>query len=295
VKRGQIPSTGELIAFVSAAQHGSVTRAASELNLTQGAVSRQIRQLEAQLGVTLFERVRQRIVLTDAGKMYLDRVQKALDDLAAATRQVVTFGDGNSIINLAVLPGFGARWLIPRLPDFQEKNPDIVLHLTTRRQPVDFTVEPFDGAISHGEAFWPDTVAHHLIDDDLLPVCSPKLRDQQRIGGPGDMARVPLLHLMSHPTRWAQWMQQAGAAAKGPLPGPIYENASMIARAAVAGLGIALLPRFLIEEELAMQRLVVLFDAFLHTKASYFLIIPERRARGRAIKLFADWLIAEAR
>jgi len=294
VKRGQVPSTGELVAFVSAAQHGSFTRAANELNLTQGAVSRQIRQLEQQLGVTLFERVRQRIILTDVGKLYLDRVQKALDELAAATRQVVTFGDGNSIINLAVLPAFGARWLIPRLPDFQEKYPDIVVHLTTRKRPVDFAVEPFDAAISHGSPIRPGTVAHHLMDDDMLPVCSPRLRDREPIHVPADLASFPLLHQTSRPTRWAEWMVQAGADVKGPLPGPIYENSAMIARAAVAGLGIALLPRFLVEEELATQRLVVLFDTFLHAKASYFLIIPEARASSRAIRLFADWLIAEA-
>jgi LysR family glycine cleavage system transcriptional activator len=294
VKRGQIPSIGELTSFVAAAQHGSFTRAAAELNLTQGAVSRQIRLLESQLGVTLFERVRQRVVLTDAGKLYLSHVEKALGDLAIATRQVVAFSD-NTIFNLAVLPTFATRWLIPRLVDFQQKHPKVTIHLTTRQRPVDFALEPFDAAISYGSPNWPGTIAHHLMDVEVVPVCSPALLARKKIRTPADIAGFPLVHQMSRPTRWAEWMAEAGVHLDAPLRGHTYEQFSMIAQAAVAGIGVALLPRFLIEEELATGRLEIVSGQFLRDKASYFLIVPETRASSRAVQLFSDWLIAQAR
>lgn len=294
MKRGQIPSIGELTSFVSAAQHGSFTRAADELNLTQGAVSRQIRLLESRLGVTLFERVRQRVVLTEPGKLYLSHVEKALSDLAIATREVVSCSD-STILSLAVLPTFATRWLIPRLPDFQSHHPEVTIRLTTRQRPVDFSTEPFDAAISYGSPKWPSTIAHHLMDVDVVPVCSPKLHAGRRIKTPADIATYPVLHQLSRPTRWAEWMQEAGVTLDRPLRGDSFEQFSMIAQAAVAGLGVALLPVFMLEEELATRKLEIVSDQFLPTKTSYFLIVPETRASSPAVKLFTSWLIGQAR
>lgn len=294
MKRGQIPSIIELTSFVSAARHGSFTRAADELNLTQGAVSRQIRLLEGHLGVTLFERVRQRVVLTDAGKLYLAHVEKALTELAAATRQVATFSN-NSIINLAVLPTFATRWLIPRLSDFHARNPGAIITLTTRQRPVDFALEPFDAAISYGSPNWPSTIAHHLMDVDVVPVCSPKLHAARPIRTPSDIMTYPTLHQLSRPTRWAEWMEEAGVKLDGPLRGHSYEQFAMIAQAAVAGLGVALLPVFMLEEELASKKLEIVSDQFLATKTSYYLVVPESRASSAAVKLLIDWLVGQAR
>jgi LysR family transcriptional regulator, glycine cleavage system transcriptional activator len=294
VKRGQIPSIGELTSFVTAAQHGSFTRAADELNLTQGAVSRQIRLLESQLGVKLFERIRQRVVLTDAGKLYLPHVQEALTDLEAATRKVVSFSE-STVFNLAVLPTFATRWLIPKLPDFQSRHPDVTIHLTTRQRPVDFSLELFDAAISYGSPNWPGTITHHLMDVAVVPVCSPQLHKSRRIKSPADIVPYPLLHQMSRPTRWAEWMTEAGVKLTGSLSGPTYEQFSMIAQAAVAGMGVALLPLFLIEDELADGRLEVVSDQSLATKTSYYLVVPESRVSSSAVKAFSDWLIGQAR
>lgn len=294
VKRGQIPSIIELTAFVAAAQHGSFTRAADELNLTQGAVSRQIRLLESRLGVTLFERVRQRVVLTDPGKLYLSQVEKALNDLAAATRQVATISD-SSIFNLAVLPTFATRWLIPRLPEFQRRHAEVTITLTTRQRPVDFAIEPFDAAIAYGSPNWPSTIAHHLMDVDVVPVCSPKLHASRPIQTPADIINYPVLHQLSRPTRWAEWMEEAGVKLDGPLRGDSFEQFSMIAQAAVAGLGVALLPVFMLEEELASRKLEIVSDQFLPTKTSYYLIVPEARASSPAVKLFTNWLLGQAR
>jgi LysR family transcriptional regulator, glycine cleavage system transcriptional activator len=294
VKRGQIPTIIELTAFVSAAQHGSFTRAANELNLTQGAVSRQIRLLESRLGVTLFERVRQRVVLTDVAKLYLSHVEKALTDLAAATRQASSFSN-NLMFNLAVLPTFATRWLIPRLPDFQRHHPEVTITLTTRQRPVDFAFEPFDAAISYGSPNWPSTIAHHLMDVDVVPVCSPKLHVERPIRKPADIMNYPILHQLSRPTRWAEWMQEAGVKLDGALGGDSYEQFAMIAQAAVAGLGVALLPVFMLEEELAAKKLEIVSGQFLATQTSYYLIVPESRSSVPAVKLFTSWLLGQAR
>jgi LysR family transcriptional regulator, glycine cleavage system transcriptional activator len=294
VRRGQIPSVGELTAFVSAARHGSFTRAADELNLTQGAVSRQIRLLESRLGVTLFERIRQRVVLTNTGKIYLSHVEKALSDLMVATQQVMSSPD-SIMFDLAVLPTFATRWLIPRLPDFQRQHSDVTIRLTTRQRPVDFATEPFDAAISYGSPNWPATIAHHLLDVDVVPVCSPQLHAKRRIKTPADIATYPVLHQLSRPTRWAEWMAEAGVKLEGPVRGDAYEQFSMIAQAAAAGLGVALLPVFMIEDELASGKLEIVSDQFLPTKTSYFLIVPETRASLPAVKMFTDWIIEQAR
>ena len=294
MKRGEIPSIGGLTSFVAAAQHGSFTRAADELNLTQGAISRQIREIETQLGIRLFERIRQRVVLTDAGKLYLSHVKKALDDLADATQKVVSFSN-DKILNLVVLPSFAARWLIPRLSSFQTKNPEIMIHLTTRQQPTDFAIEPFDVAIFHDSTNWPGTIAHHLIDAEMVAICSPKLNAKRAIKTTADIVKFPLLHQMAQPRRWAQVIASKGVILDGQLAGHTYQNFSMLAQAAVAGLGIALLPRYLVEDDLREKRLEVVADQFLDVKASYYVIVPETRASSNAVRAFTTWLIAEVR
>jgi LysR family transcriptional regulator, glycine cleavage system transcriptional activator len=294
LKRGEVPSIGGLTSFVAAAEHGSFTRAGSELNLTQGAVSRQINELESRLGIRLFERVRKRVVLTDAGKVYFTHVKKALDDLSRATQKVVSFSN-NTFLNLVVLPTFATRWLIPRLSRFQNQNPRIMIQLTTRQHPADFSIEPFDAAVFHETTNWPKTIAHHLMDADMLAVCSPKLKARDAIKTPPDLANFPLLHMMATPGRWAESMAEAGVTLNGPLHGHAYQNFAMLAQAAIDGLGIALLPRYLVEEDIQDKRLEVIGSEFLNIRSSYYLILPETRASSDVVLAFADWLIAEAR
>lgn len=154
MRRAFVPPADTLIAFECAARHLSFTRAAEELHLTQGAVSKQVRQLEDRLGVELFRRVRQRIVLTDAGRIYLHDIRGALEQMTAATRQVMSYAGSADVLNLAVLPTFGTRWLAPRIADFGRRYPDAGLNLSVRLQPFDFDEEPFDGAIHHGDPVW---------------------------------------------------------------------------------------------------------------------------------------------
>ena len=294
MKRGDVPSISELRSFVAAAQHGSFTRAANELNLSQAAVSRQIRDLEADLGIRLFERIRQRVVLTEAGKLYFLHIKKPLEELAAAAQKVTACCDG-SVLNLAVLPTMAARWLMPRLPSFQKQNPRIMIHLTTPQSAPEFRVEPFDVAIYHDSPGWPGTVAHHVMDVELVAVCSPRLNAKCAINSPADFAKFPILHLTARPNRWAECMAEAGVVLDAPLPGHSYQNSTMIAEAAVAGLGIALVARFLVEEELKDKKLEIVGNNFPQTVLSYYLIMPEARASSNVVQTFTRWLMSEAK
>ncbi len=194
-----LPSIDALVAFESAARHQSFTRAAAELNLTQGAVSRQIRVLEDRLGSSLFQRVRQRVILTDAGRAYLIEVRRILDGLESATLRLMTVGESTNVLNLAVLPAVATHWLVPRLPDFFSKHPKISISCAIRLSPFDFETNPFDAAIHYGSAIWAGAVAHHLMDEDIVPVCSPSFRTSRRIRRVENLARKPLLHLTTRP------------------------------------------------------------------------------------------------
>jgi LysR family transcriptional regulator, glycine cleavage system transcriptional activator len=293
LKRGELPSIDGLTAFVAAAEHGSFTRAADQLNLSQGAISRQVHEIESHLGVRLFERIRQRIVLTDAGRLYLPQVKKALDDLAEAARSVAALSN-STILNLVGLPTFTGRWLVPRLSNFQKQNPAITIHITTRQSPIDYAREPFDAAVFHGPPHWPGTISYHLLDEDMVAVASPKLGAGRAIKSAADLAKFPLLHNMGNRNRWAEWMAAAGVALDAPLHGHTYQNYAMIAHAATAGVGIALLPRYLVEEDVASKRLEIVASEFASLKTAYHLILPETRASSNAVQSFAKWLIAEA-
>ena len=293
MKRGELPSIDGLVAFVAAAEHSSFTRAADQLNLTQGAVSRQVREIETHLGLRLFERVRQRIVLTDAGRLYLPQVKKALRDLGDAGSSVKSLSN-NTSLNISALPTFAGFWLVPRLSHFQKQNPAITIHVTAWQVPIDYSRATFDAAILHSASQWPGTISYHLFDEDMVAVASPKLGAGLGVQVAADITKFPLLHNMGGPSRWIEWMSEAGAELDGPLNGHTYQNYAMVVQAAVAGVGLALLPRYLVEDGVATNRLEIVAGGFANLKTSYHLILPETRASSYAIESFAKWVIAEA-
>lgn len=292
--RRLLPPIALLLAFEAAARHGSVSRAAAELHLTQSAVSRQIRLLEQQLGVALFHRVRQRVVLTDAGRLYAVDLRDGLESLSNATRRVSSYGGPGGVLNLAVLPTFGTRWLIPRMPRFTARQPNATVNFAARTEPFDFEREPFDAAIHYGPPVWSGASCERLLGEHVVPACSPAFRDAHRIDARTDLLAVPRLQQSTRPTLWAEWLEQAGVDATLAMHGPRFEQFAMIAQAAAAGMGVALLPRFLIEEELAHDRLVVLFDDVLADEQAYYLVIPEARAETPLVRAFREWILAEA-
>ncbi|MET3515135.1 LysR family glycine cleavage system transcriptional activator [Pseudacidovorax sp. 1753] len=293
-RRDFLPSMGVLMAFESAARHGSISRAAEELHLTQSAVSRQIKHLEEEVGAVLFQRVRQRIVLTDAGRIYAADLRSGLELISQATQRVMTLGGVGQVLNLAVLPMFATRWLIPRMSRFVAQHPDVVVNYATRTEQFDFKREPFDAAIHYGDDFWPDAACSYLMAETVLPVCSSEFKRRHRIRTKADLAGLTLLQQSTRPSQWAEWFNQVGVSAASAMRGPRYEQFSMLVQAAGCGHGIALVPRFLVEEELSSERLVTLSNEVLATRSAYYVAIPDAGGRNPLALAFRDWLVREA-
>jgi LysR family glycine cleavage system transcriptional activator len=293
--RRDLPSLSSLEAFEAAARHLSFTRAAADLHVTQGAVSRQVQALEGQLGLPLFQRVRKRIALTEAGEAYLPKVRSCLDRLEAATLQLRAFRGASGVLNLAILPTFGTKWLIPRLPEFLHRHPEVVVNFSTRLGVFDFAEEDLDAAIHYGGPDWPGGVADHLMDEHVVVVASPALCSKHRLKRPADVADLVHLQLASRPGGWREWLDGVGLPGVDGKRGPRFEHHAMVIQAAIAGLGLAVLPRFLCEEELLEGQLVVPFpDAAVRSRA-YWLVHPEGRRDLPALVAFRDWLQGEIR
>jgi len=292
--RRKIPSLQALACFDAAARQQSYTRAAQELALTQGAVSRQISALEGFVGVALFRRTRHGVLLTDAGRDYAAQVASRLAALERDTLDLMSQQGRSQVLHLAAFPTFATRWLIPRLPSLVQRHPGLTLHLDTRTRPFLFADTPFDGALVAASpeqlSQWPGTRALRLLDEDVWPVCAPALLAGQRCLTAQDIATQVLLQQSTRPDAWRQWFQAQGADAAQAWAGPRLELFSMTAAAAVSGLGVALLPRLLIEQELADGSLVLASEQPLPTQRAYYLVSPERSLDPAAWPLLSRWL-----
>lgn len=290
-----LPPLSALMAFEAAARHGGFTAAARELNVSQAAVSRRVQLLEELLGLTLFERIRQRVVLTPAGAAYARELQEALGRIGTATVNTMAARGGNATLNIATLPTFGTRWLIPRLPDFAARHPQITVNLPTRIENFDFTAEPLDAAISFGDPVWPGAVVDRLIEEELVPVATRKLLNKHRIRKPEDLFKIPLLQQSTRPTAWADWFSALGIACP-PVPlGPRYGQFAMIVQAVIVGIGAAIVPRFLVERELKEGELIAPFPQTIGSKQAYCLFYPEAKRNDPALRAFRDWLVEAAK
>ncbi len=292
IPRRFLPATALLGAFEAAARLGSFTRAARELALTQSAVSRQIRSLEDQLGTRLFARVGRSVRLTAAGERYAREIGEPLRAIAQATVNLRT-NPGGGVLDLAILPTFGTRWLAPRLPEFLARHPGITLNLTTRLRPFDFATERLDAAIHFGGPQWPGAETAFLLAETVIPACAPALLAAHPIAAPEDLRELPLLHLSTRPEAWERWFAAHGAR-PGELHGMVFDQFATAAQAAAHGLGVALLPRFLIARELADRVLVPALDLPLGGDEAYYLAWPPSRGDFPPLAAFRDWIIAEA-
>ncbi|HEY8609705.1 MAG TPA: LysR substrate-binding domain-containing protein [Roseomonas sp.] len=293
--RRHVPPTATLQAFEACARHLSVSRAAEELRLTQSAVSRQLAGLESLLGLRLFQRVRQRLVLTPAGATYAPHVRASLARLEGATLELLAHRGTGGTLNLAVSPTFGARWLVPRLPAFRAAYPGVMINFrnyTTRLTPMDFAAEDVDAALMLMEEPTPGIVSHPLVRDARLPVCISSLAPKLRI--PADLIGQVLIQQTTRPRGWVEWLAAAGVEEVDGLRGPQFQHAAMVAEAVAAGLGVALLPRFLVASEIAAGRIATPFTQTLDGKAAYCLSYPESAEEVPALRAFRDWLLAEA-
>jgi len=296
ISRRVLPSLAALEYFSVAVQYMSFTRAAASLNVTQSAVSRQIRELEDFLGQPLFRRIKQRLVLTSAGEAYADSVRELLQQAEAATLQVMAYNGRGGVLTLALLPTFGSRWLVPRLGDFIARYPDIQLNLMTTVNAFDFKGTAIDGAIHFGVGVWPDAVCHRLMGEVVVPVCAPGLLGALgALERPEDVHGYPLLQLTSRPQAWTDWMLAVGLPPIEGSHGARFEEFHMVIQAVIAGLGLAVLPRFLIQEELASGRLIVAIDRPVPSQQAYYLVHPHGKGDLYKVSVFRDWLIDQCR
>ena len=290
----KLPSITALQAFESAARLGSFTRAAEELNLAQSAISRQVRGLEDHLGARLFDLIRQRIVLTQAGRIFVEEVRPVLANLRVSCARVSAHADGVQLIEMAILPTFCSRWLIPRLPDYYAQNPRASISFTSKFDPFSFDADPFDLAIHFGKPDWPDATMHHLFDERMVAICSPSFRQKHRIRSNKDLAAAPLLHLSLRRTAWPDWCAQFSMPTVNAFRGRLYDQFSMLTEAAAAGLGAALVPDLFVEEELRTGKLVIVSQSAIESDSGYYLAIPENRPTTPAAESLRDWLLAQA-
>ena len=278
------------MAFDSAARTGSFSAAARELNLTQGAISRQIHALENQLDVELFIRVGKTIRLTEIGKVYVQEVHTALQTIRNASLNAIT-NPLSGILNLAILPTFGTRWLMPRFPGFLEKHPDITVNFVTKLLPFDFHNENLHSAIHYGEPDWPDTTSTFLMGEKAMPVCSPKFLKQNPIRNAKDMSSISLLHLSSRPNAWKDWFALNNIVLSH-NHGMLFEQFSIVIQAAVAGIGMALLPIFLIQNELDRGELMMIQNLpLISSRSAYYLVTPTDKSDYAPVVAFRNWLL----
>src|SRR6266702_7124062 len=267
-----LPSTAVLAAFESAARTGSMTLAARELSLTQSAVSRQIKILEKQLDVELFVRERQTIRLTAVGDAYAREVREALHKISTASFNLHANPSGG-MLNLAILPTFGTRWLAPRLPKFLAHNPGVTVNLATRFTYFDFRTEALDAAIHFGPKDWPGAEMVLLRSEEVVPAYSPELKKQHGFRLAEDLKTTTLLSLSTRPNAWDQWFLIQGVRG-GSGQTMYFDQFATVAQAAMVGVGVALLPTFLIQDELVSCRLVRAVNLPMESPERYYLVWP---------------------
>ncbi|MBR7746967.1 LysR substrate-binding domain-containing protein [Undibacterium baiyunense] len=297
--RRKVPSLNALLVFEAAARLQSFTQAADELALTQSAVCKQIANLEDWLGLALFARVKKRVQLSSAGRDYAEKIRRHLDKIERDTLELMAHKEGAGVLELAVIPTFATQWLIPRLAEFQQLRPDITVNLSTRTSAFLFPDSLFHAAIHSGNAVWPGTKGDYLMaEDQAIPVCSPQLLrkylGRKKQANLQDLAQMPLLHLSTRLEDWRRWFdlhQHENDICA--VNGARYELFTMLIEAAIAGLGVALIPRYMVKNHLDNGKLQIPIDLSLPEQTGYYLVYPEENANLPTLQAFRSWLLLQ--
>jgi LysR family glycine cleavage system transcriptional activator len=294
MRHAYTPTLPELQAFVQAAKTGTATRAAAALGLTQSAISRALTTLEARLGVALFHRIRQRLVLSDAGRALLPEAERMLADLDRAALTVMSFGGHRDVLRLAVLPTFAALWLIPRLSRFAAIAPEVTFDMTATLAPLDFERDPRDVAILRAQRHLRGAQVDILAEERLVVVAAPALLPKAGMLEDVDLARLPLLQQATRPNLWLDWFLNAGLDPITILRGARFEQFGMVLAAARAGLGLALVPELFVGPDLASGALRLASARSMASDTPYVLSYPQRSLDIAAFVRFRDWILTDA-
>jgi LysR family glycine cleavage system transcriptional activator len=291
--RRRLPSLNALRAFEATARHESITKAAHELCVTQGAVSQQVKGLESELGIRLFGRERQRLIITDAGRSYLEVVRDAFDRLGMGTERLLQ-RQKSGTLTITTSPNFAAKWLVHRLGRFSEAHPGIDLRVSASVQHIDFAREDIDLAIRHGDGQWPGMHVTRLCTEKLFPVCSPKLLTSSgTLRTSRDIKNHTLLHT-NGTADWENWLRRVGVEGVDFKHGVVFNQASMTIDAAADGQGIALARTGLASWDLISGRLVRPFKQAIEAPFAFWIVCPKSAAELPKISAFRAWLLEEA-
>ncbi|MGR4049768.1 LysR substrate-binding domain-containing protein [Kosakonia cowanii] len=290
--RRKIPSIASLQAFDAAARHGNFARASEELSLTEGAISRQIARLEALLDFKLFDRVGSRVKLNPVGARYAHHVRETLDRLERDTQYVMGMPQGGQNLDIAVLPTFSSRWLIPRLNRFNALFPEITLNIAARTDPFILPGSGFDAVIHFEHSAWAGMRMRFLFQENLLPVCHPALLTHDDVNQ--QLNELPRIHRRQNPDAWHRYAQESGIYLDNPAQGARYDLHEMAIAAVMAGQGVALVPRMYIENELRCGTLVSPWPASESLSKRFCLIKPtETGINEAALERLESWLLSE--
>lgn len=274
--------------FEAAARHMSFTRAADELSLTQSAVSKQVAHLETLLQHKLFRRVRRSLILTPEGAIFLSDVRKVLTQIEMSAHTIMTFSGNSEVLKIATLPSFGSRWLADKLPSFLSANPGISLEFHDRVKDFDLEQQNIDIAFFYGHGSWPSLACHKLFDEEMVAVVSPTLLARHPIHTVDDLAQLPLLHLSTRPDAWHHWFAGQKITTDRSYHGTRFETFTMLVRTAMAGGGVALVPHFIVDEELAAERLTLAWPHKLLSESAYYLVYPEHLGELAKVRRFVE-------
>ena len=289
----RLPPLNSLRAFEAAARHMSFTRAADELNVTQAAISHQVKALEDWLGFSLFRRVNRTILLTVEGQTYLPTLRDAFDQIDAATRRL-SKDDGPRVLTVSTMDSFAATWLVPRMKRFRAAHPEITVRVHTADQIVDYNREGIDCGIRYGRGDWDGMHVERLMSENMSPVCSPELL----ASGPplrqlDDLRHHTLLH-DDMELNWSAWLRTHGITDIDTRAGPFFSHSNLTIQAAINGDGVALGRSALVAADIAAGRLVRPFPLALRSRNAHYFVCLEATAERPKIKAFRDWLFAEA-
>jgi LysR family glycine cleavage system transcriptional activator len=290
----RLPSLNGLRAFEAAARHMSFTTAATELNVTQTAISHQIRRLEAELGVALFLRLKDGLALSEEGHAYLPGVRSAFQALRHSTQQLFE-SRGSSVLTISTLVSVASKWLLPRLPAFQQAFPDIDVRISATTDLVDFRRGGIDAAIRYGRGDWRGLRADFLMADEVFPVCSPAVATT--LHTPHDLASHTLVQVSGVTAKdWQAWLSAAGQPAQLADGAKLtFDLAMMAVQAAIDGQGVCIGRSTYVNDDLRAGRLVAPFDLRLQDDLGFYLVTPHETADSTKTSAFRQWLVAVAR
>lgn len=292
--RKKIPSSAALQAFEAAARHNNFARAAEELLLTEGAISRQIARLEAFLNCRLFDRTGSRVKLNPVGARYAHHVREVLERLDRDTQHILGMPESSRSLEIASLPTFASRWLIPRLKSFNTLHPEITVNIAARTDPLILSGSGFDAAIHFEHPAWAGMRSEFLFREKLVPVCHPALLAPSEVKD--QLNRLPLIHRRQNPEAWQHYAQESGITVDNPAQGARYELHDMAIAAASAGQGVALVPRMYVEKELSCGALVAPWPEASNLAKQFCLVKPvETGINELPLRAFGHWLQAEIR